>query len=374
MFLLGIALALANCDAGGRMPFAFNLLRQVPFSGQGNTLVSPFSVATALSGLAPGMGHRDQDLLLNVLSPGESAARLMRLQKDLMNSVDGSVMQVANSVWVSRQITAKVPYLRTLEQNLNSEVNSFSPSPASLREINAWVSNKTKGRIPQILNSIKPDDALLLINAIAFDGKWKTQFDPQQTYPQAFHAPAGAIQVPMMHIKGKFPFQASAVAMALKMPYHNGNFSMLLLLPAGNDAVKLIKTLTPEAVRAYATNGSDVEVTVAIPKFKFSSQFQLEQPLKDMGLGRLFQGADFSGISDQLREGRVSRVVHKTFIDVDEKGTKAAAATGVMVQPTMVRANELKFVADRPFAFFIIHEPTQSVVFAGVVNDPTRRG
>jgi serine protease inhibitor len=369
--------------------FTFRLVNATGTPTDKNFLLSPFSVSTAMAMLIPGTQSTEQGLLLKAIVPGMSAQRAVHgygslsrtmvsdslptdpLQK-LNTLINGAPLSIANSAWVDSRMKLSTPYSRALRISFGATVSPFKHDQSSVNEINSWVSKRTRNRIATILDQLKDADRFILINAVAFDGQWAKQFDKSRTTPQAFH-PIGkpALNVPMMHMKEEVGYYKSNTVRAIKLNYKGDGFSMVLMLPEkDNDAGALLRKMNAKAVDSLMAAASSDKVEITVPKFKFSDSHQLAQPLSAMGLAALFNEVDFSKISSGLRRGRIDRVIHKTFIEVDEKGTKAAGATGIVMQPTMVRVDQPMFIADRPFAFLIVHNRSHAILFAGVVNKP----
>ena len=352
--------------------FAFQIIGKTATSSDENYLLSPFSVSCALSLLIPGTKGGEQNKLLSIIAPGFSAQQAMFGYGALSNQmVKSHQMSVANSAWADSRMKLSAGYAKAIKGPLGAQVSSFQHNQGSLKKINSWVSAKTKQRIPKILDQIKDADRLFLINAIAFDGKWQEQFDPARTAQQTFHAAGGRDeQVQMMHMKRKVAYFKNGTLRAIRLNYQGGEYSMLLMLPEFNDDVsETFRGLNAKSLDKILSGASSSDsVNIALPKFKFSDSFQLKDALSAVGLGSFFNHADFSKISPSLADGKIDRVIHKTFVELDEKGTKAAAATSIGIQPTMVRVDQPEFIADKPFAFYILHNKTKTIVFAGVVN------
>lgn len=379
--LVGLVLgSLASADntqglARSINTFTFRLIKQTGTPNNKNILISPFSVSSAMGMLIPGTQGSEQSSLVNVIAPGTSPSQAMDSYGPLAHQIvgDGGVVSIANSAWVDTRMKLNASYANSLKANFASSAFPFSHDQSSVNKINGWVDKNTKQMIPKIIDNIRQDEVLFLINAIAFDGQWAHQFEKSSTYSQAFHPLSGANrQVPMMHMTGHEMYYKNSQLRALELKYKGGEFSMLLMLPEKDkDAGALLRSMDPEMVGLVVMSLSDSDkVDIALPKFKFSDSYSLKDPLSAMGLSDLFSLANFSKISPTLKVGRLSRVVHKTFIEVDEKGTKAAAATAVGVEMALARANPPQFIADRPFAFLIIHNPSKAILFAGVVNNP----
>lgn len=360
--------------------FTFRLIQHTGTPTGKNILISPFSVSTALGMLVPGAVGGDQKLLINTLAPKMTPREIGQGSHDLFQSIlsaPGAPLSIANSVWVDSKMPIKPAYIAGLKKDYSAQAFLFNHDNASVQKVNTWVSAKTKERIPHILDQIKPADRIFLVNAIAFDGVWEQEFLKSRTFEQPFHRVANDDEnVPMMHMKATVPYFKNEILRAIRLDYKGKDFSMLLMLPErGKDAGALLRSLTAATISSISSHlESSDDLQVTLPKFNLTDSYQLAAPLAAMGLSSLFHGADLSGISERLRTGKIDRIIHKTFIEVDEKGTKAAAATVVAVHATAMRMNAPEFIADRPFAFLIMHNPTHTILFAGVVNDPKTHG
>jgi len=363
----GVGLAFANVgSAPGHSDFPFRLIVGTQPSPSKNYLISPFSAQAAMSMLLPGMQKSDGTLLARTIDGNAD-----HLFKQM--TAGHPELSIANSAWVDSRMKLRPAYAAALRKNFGADVSSFMHSSASVQKINDWTKVHTRGRIPSILDRLKDSDRLVLINAVAFDGEWAKQFDVKRTAPMAFHLSGGSTeQVPMMHMKESVGYAKSNVLRAIKLNYKGDAFSMVLMLPeTSHDAASLLRSMNGGAFEKLMSSFDDSDkVNIALPKFKYSDEHQLAGPLSSMGLSKFFNEADFSGISSGLRRGKIDRVIQKTYVEVDERGTKAAAATGVVMQPTMVRVDQPEFIADRPFAFLIVHNGSNAVLFAGVVNKP----
>lgn len=354
--------------------FAFKLIEKTGTPSSKNVLISPFSVTTAMSMVVPGLVGKDQHTLMIALAPGLTLDQLEAGNSGLSHSMlaaTGQPLQIANSAWLNASMKANPAFGPRLQHSYHAEIHTFNPDEASVKKMNSWVDAKTKHRIDKIIDRLTPDNRLVLINAIAFDGKWQHQFDPKRTRVQDFHKLDGSVtKAPMMHMKEEIGYAQTESLSAIRLDYQGKDFSMIVMLPEkGRDAGALLRSMSPTSLSSLLGKLQKDEVPVTLPRFKFSDSYELGDPLSKLGMASLFELANFSGVSPELSRGHIDRVIHKTFIDVDEKGTKAAAATAVVVTRAL-RANTPEFVADRPFAFLILHNATKAILFAGVVNDP----
>ena len=239
------------------------------------------------------------------------------------------------------------------------------------------MSDRTKGKIKDLISpgALGHDTRLVLTNAIYFKGDWARPFSPAVTrdapwlLPDAEKTPPS---VPMMHQTGSFGFFQDDSISALDLPYAGHELSMLVILPKDTSGLAEVeKGLDPKRVEEVVAGLAQREVAVALPKFRIEAKFELGDTLGAMGMRLAFgPTADFSGI-DGRRDFLISDVVHKAFVEVDEKGTEAAGATGIVMCATAVRADRLVFNADHPFAFVIRDQKRGTVLFIGRVVDPS---
>ena len=217
---------------------------------------------------------------------------------------------------------------------------------------------------------------MVLVNAIYFKGTWATPFPESSTRPDKFYAqPDTAFTVPFMHKRGQFRYGENNQLQLLALPYIGQQLEMVVLLPRSRDGIgPLESSLTPASLAAWTSGMRNQQVNVALPKFKMASGFSLAQTLEALGLTDAFdpERADFSGMDGRAHWLYVSAVLHKAYIEVNEKGTEAAAATAVLIRPSRVRIEERprEFRADHPFLFLIRDSATGSILFMGRVMKP----
>jgi serpin B len=261
-------------------------------------------------------------------------------------------------------------------------VDYVGAADAATRSINRWVEEKTQNKIKNLIQPGLLDalTRLVLTNAIYFKGNWASQFDENRTKHDNFYLLSGqTIQAPMMAQKGKFKYDEFESLQILELPYVGGGLSMIVLLPKETDGLpQLEKKLTVETLSKLTTGLTEVEVKVFLPKFKMTSLFSLERTLAAMGMPDAFDRtkANFSGMDGHSNWLYIGAVVHKAFVDVNEEGTEAAAATAVVMRIKMARKplRPVVFRADHPFLFLIRDNRTGSILFMGRVLDPTKKG
>ena len=257
--------------------------------------------------------------------------------------------------------------------NAQVEPLDFTESGA-VDVINQWCSDKTHGKIEEMIDCISPAAVMYLINALYFNGTWKYEFNPSLTGEQPFYPEDGQeMDAVMMQLEGDLNFLDNELFQAVELPYGRGNYNMICLLP--NDGMlvdEMIRQITAEKWDQWMDDFMKRACHLTLPKFKFGFSDSLNAVLKNMGMGIAFDPslADFKGINP-LRELYVNRVLHKTFIEVDEKGTEAAAATVVeMRENTTSSGAPIQISFDRPFVFAIREVTTGTIMFVGKVEKP----
>ena len=360
--------------------FAFDLF--VPIiterKGSENIMISPFSITSALSMTLNGAAGETFDAMRHALSyDGQTIEEInetyLKLMKDMVPVDSRVVMEIANSVWVEKRLTVKQSFMTALETYYLAEARNIDVTDAgAVDEVNGWIEDKTHDKIQKMLESLDPDLAMLLINAVYFNGKWRHPFDKDDTHDLSFYVtPEAPVEVPMMYQKDKFAVAGTGKATLVELPYGQGNYSMVVMLPdEGVSLEEAAAGLNSENWTQWMENLSHgtTEVELSMPRFKYEYKRQLNDDLANLGMAIAFTpDADFSNISDQGL--MISRVLHQTFIDNNEEGTEAAAATVVeivftaMPMTTVVNLN-------RPFLYFIRETTTGTIVFMGQVVDP----
>jgi serpin B len=247
---------------------------------------------------------------------------------------------------------------------------------AAAQRINDWVKENTKGLIPELFkpNDFNAQTRMAVVNTLYFKGKWKTPFNKEQTTEEVFHLSNGTTKrVPMMRQSGKFEYLRGEGFQAVALPYGEGELSFYLFLPdEGRSLEEFLKSLTPARWQEWLKGFKPMEGDVGLPRFRIETTAGLESPLKALGMTDAFdpERADFSGIAP-LTDGRlfITKALQKAVVEVNEEGTKAAAATGVVVGITAYNPNRFTLIANRPFFFAIRHNATGALLFMGIVRD-----
>jgi serine protease inhibitor len=362
--------------------FAFDLFVPIITEKKGaeNIMISPFSITSALSMTLNGAAGETFDAMKASLRyDGQTIEEIndtyLKLMKDMVPVDSRVIMEIANSVWVEKKLTVKQPFMTALATYYLAEARSFDVTDkGAVDVINGWIEEKTHDKIQKMLESLDPDLAMLLINAVYFNGKWRYQFDKSDTHDLPFFVtPDAPAQVPMMYQKEKFAIAGTEKATLVELPYGQGNYSMVVMLPdEGVSLQEAAADLSPEnwaQWMEYLSHGT-TEVELSLPKFKYEFKRKLNDDLKNLGMGIAFEpfSADFSNISDQGLF--ISYVLHQTFIETNEEGTEAAAATVVGISLTSMPPQPQIININRPFLYFIRETSTGTIVFMGQVVDP----
>ena len=360
--------------------FGFDLLREVLAGEEGpNVVLSPLSASIALGMTLNGAAGGTWDAMREALGYGgldqteiNGAYReLTRLLVDLDPAVD---FHVANSLWADEGFPFEGDFTRTVEEAFAAPTRTLDlQSPAALDAINGWVDQETNGYIPTLLDEIGPELVLFLINAIYFESTWTLEFDPDETRAAPFRREDGSeVEVQLMSMTDpELAWARGEDFVAADLPYGGEAFGMLVILPdEGVSARDLAAGFSAADLAALEASLGEADLArLALPRFKLSYGAVLNGALQALGMGVAFDesAADFSRMSPAERLF-IDEVRQKTFIEVDEAGTRAAAATSVGVGVTSLPP---ELVADRPFVFLLRERLSGTVLFAGVVGDPS---
>jgi serine protease inhibitor len=359
--------------------FAFDifqeLLKSTPDSK--NIIISPLSISYALSMTLNGANNATHDSIIKTLRINDiSLIELNQSYKDLtaaLLSVDERVLiSIANSVWIENNFVVKKPFTDILTGFYNAESKSFDINDATVpAKINSWIESKTNGLIKDMIDKLNDNTVMLLINAIYFKGMWKIQFDKNATTTRTFSRTDGSsVNVPSMHqTETHKVYQGNGYIFA-EIPYGQGNFVMDILLPNNNSIASVTPLLTNAGFKNMENNLSGKKVNLYLPRFKYGYKKTLKEVLSSMGMRIAFtNAADFSNISDLSL--LINEVTHQAFIETNEEGTEAAAATVVDVVVTSAGPDTPILIdVNRPFIYFIRETTTNTILFMGKIVDP----
>lgn len=359
--------------------FAFELFRKLEAQKSGeNIFISPLSVAIALTMVYNGASGETQQAMLetlkfNGLSLEDINAGNLALRGSLQNLDPDVEILIANSLWAKQGFELNEDFIKRGAQYFGAQVTTLDfEDPSAVDVINGWVSDNTKGKINSILEKIDPSEILFLINAIYFNGQWTTEFDESRTQDRAFHLSDGSqMQHPMMFQSGNYSYYEGADFRAISLPYgENERASMYIFLPDKDSSLEaLLEDLDSDIWESWLKQFEKKEGTVVVPRFKIEFEANLNDTLKRSGMEIAFEpDADFSAMTDA--QVYISQVKHRAVVEVNERGTEAAAVTSVGIAIDSVRLDKFVFIADRPFYFSIRDDETGAVLFMGTLSEP----
>lgn len=352
---------------------------------QGNLFLSPYSISEALAMAYAGAHRRTAEQLAETMHFSLEQKKLHQTFGELRTTLNalqekGKVtLHAANSLWPQKDYPFLKEYLGLVKKYYGVVISpvDYKKEPKSAAEkINKWVEYKTNRKIndiiqPDVINALT---RLILVNAIYFKGDWAMQFMKKATHEASFYlTPKESVRVPMMQQKEFFGYAESEDIQILELPYIGDDLSMLVLLPKKIDGLAdLEKSLTADNLEGWGNDLRHKEVHVFLPKFRMSFQFYLGDRLQSMGMTDAFNPdrADFSGMDGKQNWLYLTNVIHKAFVEVNEEGTEAAAATAVTMKVSGGGPPPVVFRADHPFLFLINEKATGSLLFMGRVVDP----
>jgi len=362
--------------------FGFELFREVHNqSEEDNIMISPLSVSYALGMTYNGAAGTTLEAFNDVLHFGDlTSEEVNESYKDLMDQLihldDKVEFSIANSIWYRLGFQVLPEFINTNKDYFDAAVKEIDfTDPQTVELINQWIEDKTNGKIKDMLDFIPVDAVMYLINAIYFNATWKYEFEKGDTYQGDFNLTDGNIhQVDYMRVSGDFQYTSNEDFTAVELPYGDSTFSMVVMLPSGEAKVSdLVAKLDVSHWDSWFDDSRFTGVQVDLPKFKYEFKELLNDPLTDLGLGVAF--SEFEADFTRINPGGnlfISRVIHQTFIDVQEEGTEAAAATIVEISLTSAGGggSPINFKADKPFLYFIKENSTGAIVFIGKVGKP----
>ena len=365
--------------------FAIAMYRQINgHTGQAddNVFFSPYSLSTAMA-------------MLYAAAEGETKAQIQKTfyypSMDILNPNSAALynqfnkpnpdykLATVNDLWMEQGLTPTKSYVDTVQRYYGGQVTNLdfesNPNPSRLI-INKKIAQHTNQLIPELLpkGSIKPITVAVLTNAIYFKGDWKVPFEVQSTTEQPFYNHIGTSpNIKMMQLQEHFGYSEDKQVQVVQLPYKGGDLSMLVVLPKSKDKAvmqQLVQDLSADTIKQWSKDLVTQEVNVHLPKFKLEASYQMKNLLTDMGMPRAFEkGAGFN-LFDNSPPIKIDDVYHKAVVIVDEKGTEAAAATGIVANATAASAPPPVFKADHPFIFMIKDNKTDAILFLGQVNKP----
>ncbi len=364
--------------------FGVDLYLEIAAADAGqNVFISPASVGLALAMTWNGSAGRTREAMAATLhfpstEPGAVNAADSALIAGMNAPMKNVELAVTNSLWGRKGVDFEQTFLERNRRYYGAEVRALDfGDPKSPGVINAWVADKTKDKIRDVVDRIDPSAVLFLINAIYFKGAWSVEFDEKLTTDEIFRGAAGEARVSMMNRSGKFAYLAGDGFQAARLPYGDERMGMYVFLPdEGSSLEEFHAKLSAESWKTWMDGFMQREGRVGLPRFTIEYETKLRGALSELGMGIAFDGAaaDFSGILSLAgANAYIHDVIHKTFCEVNEKGTEAAAVTSVEIRVTSVMEPPKRFemICDRPFFFAIVDSETGLVLFMGSLANPS---
>ena len=365
--------------------FALDLYQQLAGDGK-NMFYSPYSIYMALlmtyAGAAGDTASQMESTLHLPYSQEEVHAVMNALDQQLKanSMVDDKpafTLNIVNQLWGQAGYAFLPEFLNTLSQNYNAGLKTvdFAADPEAARElINLWVEAQTNEKIRDLIpeGALNELTRLVITNAVYFKAAWLSQFDPANTENGSFTLLDGTkVEVPMMHQSGTFRAYVSQDVQAVELPYEGGTYSMVALMPTAGSLEEFEQSLTAESLQGILNQLDRASVTLSMPKFKFEAAFTLNHALEAMGMPDAFnfRRADFSRM-DGTTDLYITSALHKAYVDVNEEGTEAAAATAVIIGLESAVGQSYTITLDHPFLFLIRDNATGTLLFVGRMADP----
>ncbi len=379
--------------AAGANAFGLRLLAELSKSTPGNLFFSPFSIHVAFAMPFAGSAGATRAELAAAFGYPAAAAGLAPVYGEFLRSFPGVggtpaateyEFALANGLWGQQKYPFAQAYLDLVQTTFATELRrvDFEAAAEAIRlEINTWVAELTRDRINDLIppDGLDPLTRLVLVNAVYFKGKWAAPFPKNATTDAPFYADGGIeITVPTMRQTGRFGYAESEDCQILRLPYLGETLAMFVFLPRERDGIaSLENTLAAKPLADWVTNLTSTEVRVSLPRFKMESGFSLNAALGNLGVEQAFSEAEanftpmLDPVGGKAEPGLfISAAFHKAFVAVDEEGTEAAAATAVVMQTRSEEPPPVDFIADHPFLFCIVHEPTTTILFLGRLTTP----
>ncbi len=360
-----------------KLDFSVKLHNKVAEAESGDFFISPYSIQVALGMCAAGARGETLKELLAFLEMSADEHQNTVYSKLLRESNDKYELISANALWLHNEYQIRPEYVDIVAgayQATLKRVDYKGNLEEVVSRINSWVAEQTKNKIPTLVTRdlVSSLTKLILTNAVYFKGQWEETFVKSQTQREMWQNDERRYNIQVMNRTGQYNLFEGDKFKVLELPYQGDDLSMLVFLPNISFSLKDID-LTPNLFNVVVNNLTEEErVVVKFPKFKLEKNLRLGDLLRQMGVNLSFgDEADFSGIGEEPL--KISEVVHASFVDVNEEGTEAAAATAVVMKRcavSMIRPPEKQFFATRPFVFFIRNVKTNTVLFAGRLVNP----
>lgn len=364
--------------------FAIRFFQEMEKENLNNFFTGPFSIHQALSMAMNGNEGEILQEYLDVLAyhglSKEEANQAVKSLTTYLKEVDPKVkVNIANGIWYREGLSVQVPFKSAMETYYDANISALDfNEPNAHQVINNWIASQTNDLIKNMLDGIPREAVMYLVNAIYFKGDWKYQFDPQKTKKEPFYPENGpTIQVDMMESKGKVGLNIGGNAKVnyLEIPYSTGQYQMAIIQPQSGPLSSILPEITAKNLALWSENARESSVILKMPKFKMKhKENDLRAKLENMGLV-----IPFSPNSDnftKIFEGTfppmlISRVIHEALIEVDEKGTEAAAATIIEIGVTSMPSGPTIITLDKPYYFLIKEKSSGAILFMGKLGNPS---
>jgi serine protease inhibitor len=374
----------AEKSASPSRRFAFRLFRQLAAEPKArNVFFSPASVMLCLWPLYDGATGETREAMAEALEVAGLESKdlqsvVVALKSALQIESPGLKLEAANSFWCSQQFKPRSEYIAGLSKDYGAEVFALDfAGDRAVERINAWVAEKTHGKIDSILSSLDPLTFLVAVNAIYFKDSWRDPFIPGFTREELFYTSEGQkLKVPLMSQFGSFSYYEDSKFQAVCLPYQTSRLAMYVFLPAKKSNLReFLLDLNSSAWDKWMRRFDAMEGHLRLPRFKLTYQAMLKSPLSQLGMALAFdpQRARFDAISPPPPAIWIESVLHRAFIEVNEEGTEAAATTAAMpafASPNGPRARKFQMIIDRPFFFAISDTFTNTILFMGTIEEP----
>ncbi len=358
---------------------AFSLFKEIAgIETEVNYMISPVSASLALGMIYNGAEAETKTAFNTVFNFGAASLEEVNMvNQNIINQLtdnsSGSTFDIANSLWIRNGFPVNQSFVDLNKKYYDAEVRNVDFSDPNTKDvINNWVAGKTRNKIEKIIDSnIPPELVMYAINALYFKSDWKYTFKEQDTQELPFYPENSTSEnVQMMRMTQEIDYFSNADFESIKLPYKNDKYSMTVFLPhADRTIVDIVAEMNVENWEAWFSGYTEQQIALTMPKFKYSFDTEFSEALMNLGLGVAFSdGANFSGLSEGFT--KISFVKQKTFIEVNEKGTEAAAVTTVGVGTNSFGTGVLGFTLDKPFLFIITEKETNTICFIGKVGMP----
>lgn len=359
----------------------FDLLSKAAKNEGGNIFISPTSLLMALSMVyngADGVTKQEMEKVLHAegLSPDDLNRANASFMTLLDQNSDKIQLNIANSIWLNNEYRFQEEFAKTNKDYFNAEIKEIDiQNSQSPKMINDWVKSKTNGTIDKIVgDELNPGLVTMLINAIYFKGSWTYPFEPSLTKEKDFTLVDGStVKIPLMELHEELLYTKNNKFQAVSLPYGKENMSMKVFLPNENVSLKEFEELLSlEQWQELQSSFYKLEGTILLPKFSLEYEVELKETLEDLGMTSAFKNANFSKMVEENSNLAITSVKQKTFIDVNEEGTEAAAVTSVVMGETAMEPIDKPFYMEvnRPFFIAIVDETSGAILFMGSISNP----